>query len=115
MLNNERHVRLIQFPSNPIENEIVHDVIVIVLLWLRCCHFLMIIKTHYLYPFNSFSAGDVIFRNNQVPYVLSHHRYKANFMNVSTEWVNVWFQWSIINKYQHVGYCLDIEDLDRIL
>ena len=32
MFNNERHVRLVQFPSNPIDNDLVHDAIVIVLL-----------------------------------------------------------------------------------
>ena len=42
MFNNERHVRLIHFPSNPID--IVYDAIVIVLLRFRC-HFLKIIKT----------------------------------------------------------------------
>ena len=32
MFKNEGHVRLIQFPSNPIDNDNVHDAIVIVLL-----------------------------------------------------------------------------------
>ena len=37
--------------KQPQDNDIVHDAIVIDLLWLRCCH-LMIIKTYYLYSFN---------------------------------------------------------------
>ena len=34
--------------QQPQDNDIVRDAIVIVLLWLRCCHFLMIIK-HIIY------------------------------------------------------------------
>ena len=51
MFNNEHHVRLIQFPSNPINNDIVYDVILIIMLRLRCNHFLIIIKTFYFHPF----------------------------------------------------------------
>ena len=53
-----------------------------------------------------FSAGHVIFRNNQGPYVLIQHRDRANFMNVSTEWVNTYqvdlfliFTFSITRKW----------------
>ena len=38
--------------KQPIDNDIVHDVIVIVVLWLICYHFLMIIKPYYSYLFN---------------------------------------------------------------
>ena len=51
MFNNERHLGLIQFPSKPIDNDIIHDVILIVLLWLRCYNFFMFIKTYYFHPF----------------------------------------------------------------
>ena len=43
MFNNGLYVRLIQFPSNSMDNDKVNEVILIVLLKLRCNNFPMII------------------------------------------------------------------------
>ena len=50
--NTVKYRRIDPVSKQPQDNDIVHDAIVIVLLWLRCCHFLVIIKTFHLYSFN---------------------------------------------------------------
>ena len=53
MLNKEHHNRSTPFPSDPIDNDIVSDIILIVLLCLKCFCFSVFVKIYHFHLCNS--------------------------------------------------------------